>query len=199
MTPESLESDALRAAVAARELLNAYADPLWHAGSAEPWIADLIAALIVANDTRVAIEVGGFEGYTSAHMKRALARLPHVTELTICEIDLARANAVHAALEGVDAPAVHCRVVVEDSHAWLPTLAPASVDFCWLDGNHEVAHVAREVELLLPAMRPGGLICGHDVHGVCELWRVFAPHGIALDLPRLGPAGGVGIIQTPRA
>ena len=192
------ESEELRNATAARELLRTFNDTEWRAGSSEPWVRDLLASLLVANNTRVAVEVGGFEGYTSAALKRALHRVPHVATLTVCEIDPTRASAVDAALQAVVAPSVQARVVIADSHDWLPTLAPNSVDFAWLDGNHELAHVAREVELLWPAMAPGGLICGHDVHGVCELWRVFAPSGIALDLPRLGPAGGVGIIQKPR-
>ena len=181
-------------------LARLYDAPDFHAGCAEPWIAEVLCALLLANNTRVAIEIGGFEGFTSKRLARALARLPHDTTLTVCEIDPARAGCVrgellaHAAAEHT-----HCYVVCDDSHHWIPTLTDASVDFVWLDGNHEAHHVAREIELLLPKLAPGALLCGHDVFGVCDLRYVFRHFGgYALDLLRLGPAGGIGIIQKPR-
>lgn len=190
------DSDALVHAVTARELLYSHADVEWRAGSAEPWIANLVAALVAAHNPRHAIEIGAFEGYTTTRLLRALRQLPHVTQLTVCEIDRERANVVHAALERIDAPTVQTRIVVEDSHAWLPTLAPDSVDFAWIDGNHEQLHVAHEIEFLWPALRVGGIAAFHDVFGVCDLQKiVHAYGGYSLDLPRLGPAGGLGLIQ----
>lgn len=181
-----------------RELLNATDDGTWRAGSAEPWVADVLAALIVANDVHTAVEIGGFQGYTSLRIARALARLPHDSSLTVCEIDSVRAADVTAKLTPVTTR-VRRNVVIADSLEWIPTLRDASVDFVWLDGNHEHAHVAREIELLLPKLAPGGLLCGHDVFGVCDLQQEFRHFGgYALDLARLGPAGGIGILQLLR-
>jgi predicted O-methyltransferase YrrM len=181
-----------------RELLNATDDGSWRAGSAEPWIAEVVAALIVANDVHTAVEIGGFQGYTSLRIARALARLPHDSSLTVCEIDPARAADVQAKLTPVTTR-VRRSVVIADSLEWIPTLRDASVDFVWLDGNHEKEHVTREIALLLPKLAPGGIIAGHDTHGVCDLRTVFAFYGgYALDLARLGPAGGIGIIQRER-
>lgn len=188
----------LEDAVRLRELLNATDDGTWRAGSAEPWIADVLAALIVANDVHTAVEIGGFQGYTSLRIARALARLPHDSSLTVCEIDSARAADVQLKLLPVTTR-VRRSVVIADSLEWIPTLRDASVDFVWLDGNHEHAHVAREIELLLPKLAPGGLLCGHDVFGVCDLQQEFRRFGgYALDLARLGPAGGIGILQRAR-
>jgi predicted O-methyltransferase YrrM len=183
----------------AYELLAASGAADFAAGSAEPWVADVLAALVVATGTRRAIEVGGFQGRTSEALARALARCPWPTHLTVCEIDPTRATDVLERIGKLTLPTVRRDVVLSDSHVWLPALAAGSVDFAWLDGNHEQAHVAREIELLLPAMRPGGLICGHDVFGVCRLSEVFTHFGgYALDVPRLGPAGGIGLLQVPR-
>lgn len=191
----ALDAD-LDASARLREHLNIFDDHAWRAGSAEPWISSLVASLVVACDAHTAIEIGGFEGYTSRHIVQALSRLAHpaTRTLTVCEIDPARAALVDASLAPYGP--VQRRVVIADSHAWIPTLPDDSVDFVWLDGNHEHLHVARELDLLAPKMRVGGLIAGHDVFGVCDLQREFlARGGYALDLPRLGPAGGVGLWQ----
>ena len=179
-----------------REMLRAANDPAWKAGSAEPWIRDLVAQFVLASGARDVIEIGGFQGYTSAALARALTALPTPATLTVCEIDAERAAAVVEALAQHQRPHVTCHVTVADSHAWLPTLPRNSVDLAWIDGNHEQAHVARELELLWPALRVRGLALLHDVFGVCDLQRVVARFGgYSLDLPRLGPAGGLGIVQ----
>ena len=171
----------------------------WRAGSSEPWIARLVASLIIANDCTRVVEVGGFRGYTTRHIAEALCCLPHPTDLTVCEIDWQRANDVNAVLDEFRGAEFTGRVAVADSLTWIPTLADESVDFVWLDGNHEHAHVAREIQLLEGKLAPGGIIAGHDTHGVCALEQEFrAAEGYALDLPRLGPAGGIGLIQRPR-
>lgn len=199
MTDDIFAPD-LERATRLRELLHATDDGTWHAGSAEPWVASLLAALVVANDAHTVVEIGGFEGYTSAYLARALGRLPHESDLTICEIDPARALLVQDRLTQTDAWGVRTRVVCEDSLRWIPTLPNDSLDFVWLDGNHEQAHVGHELALLMPKLASGGIIAGHDVWGVCDLRACFLryPGAIALDLPRLGPAGGVGLIQRAR-
>lgn len=191
-------TESFDAAVNPREPLNATATDDWQAGSAEPWVADLLAALIVASHAKTVIEIGGFTGFTSKRLARALNTLRRGT-LTVCELDPERAERVNAELDILRLPHVRHKVIADDSLRWLPTLADESVDFAWIDGDHEKLHVVRELELLWPKMRTGGLICGHDMYGVCDLQAVFtrAPwYGYALDLPRLGPAGGLGIIQV---
>lgn len=37
-----------------------------------------------------------------------------------------------------------------------------SLDFVFLDDNHEQAHVARELEAWWPKIRQGGMLAGHD-------------------------------------
>lgn len=168
----------------------------WESGCTEPWVVDAVAALMVANRAEHVIEIGGFTGFASKRLARALNTLRRGS-LVVCEIDAQRAERVQAELDVLRLPYVQHTVVLADSHAWLPTLPNESVDFAWIDGNHAKEHVRREIELLLPKMRERGLICGHDVYGVCDLQEVFkAFGGYALDFPRLGPAGGLGILQV---
>jgi predicted O-methyltransferase YrrM len=168
----------------------------WESGCTEPWIVDVVCALLVANRAERVIEIGGFTGFASKRLARALNTLRR-GEFVVCEIEPARAQYVQTALDALRLPFVGHTVIADDSLRWLPTLADESVDFAWLDGDHAKEHVRREIELLLPKLRAGGLICGHDVFGVTDLQEVFrAFGGYALDLPRLGPAGGLGILQV---
>lgn len=194
----------LEDAVRVREMLNAANAPEWRAGSSEPWIVNLLASLITASGARTAIEIGCFDGYASVHIVEALSRQPWPTTFIGCEIDPERAQRVAYALEPYG-KRVDTTIVQDDSHTWIPTLDNESIDFGWVDGNHEKDHVAKELYLLLPKMRKRGLICLHDVWGVCDLQDVvsivsghnpqFVLGAVSLDLPRLGPAGGIGILQ----
>jgi predicted O-methyltransferase YrrM len=42
------------------------------------------------------------------------------------------------------------------------TVADASLDFVYLDANHEEAHVRADLEAWVPKVRPGGIVSGHD-------------------------------------
>lgn len=199
MSDQTIFARSIEEAAELRELLNVTDAGSWQAGSAEPWIAHLVMSLLIANNTKFAIEIGGFQGYTSKSIAEALAFLPGQRAFTVCEIDTQRTQDVRNVLQDFHSADLNWTVTQANSLNWIPTLTDASVDFVWVDGNHEAAHVLREIELLLPKMRPGGLICGHDVFGVCDLNKVFAYFGgYSLDLARLGPAGGIGIIQVPR-
>lgn len=195
----------------AHALLRLANDPSWRDGSAEPYVADVLAALLRANGAGTAVEIGGFQGATSRRLAHALGQLPWDVALTVCEIDPQRADDVRSVLASVtrkhrDSFAVVCA----DSLTWIPTLPDNSVDFVWLDGCHELGHVAAEIGLMLPKLAPGGILAGHDVYGSCNLQRLFSDkmrmeimYGVAwpamaLDLPRMGPAGGIGLIQRPR-
>ncbi len=120
--------------------------------------------------------------------------------LTVAEWDPdapERADAVDARLAALNLTATTWRVVRSDALTVIASLPDNSVDLAYLDDDHTKPHVHAEITALLPKMKAGGLICGHDVHGSCDLQTVFREFGgIALDLPRLGPAGGLGIIQV---
>lgn len=48
------------------------------------------------------------------------------------------------------------------SLAWLAAQPASSLDWCYLDGNHDYHHVIRELFQLLRVLKPGGWVCGHD-------------------------------------
>lgn len=171
---------------------------IYESGCAEPWTTQLIASMLIASNQRNVLETGCFTGQTSAWLACALERLGG-GELTVVDIDPERVRLASERLAGLDLKTVKVNVVEADVLRFLPTLPNKSIGYAWVDDNHEHHHVAQELYLLWDKMKPGGIITGHDVMGSCNLQVEFKKFGgICLDLPRLGAAGGIGIIPIPR-
>lgn len=165
------------------------------AGDTEPWISRLVGDFVVATGARTVLETGCFTGATTAYLADALDRLGG-GKLAGCEIDPKRAEVVRAKLAPYRNTDVNWHIHTGDILAYLQAI-PATFDLAWVDDNHEKAHVTRELMLLMPKMNPGGLILLHDVYGICDLQAVVRQFGgYSLKLPRLGPAGGLGVIQV---
>lgn len=165
-------------------------------GSTEPWISQLVASFVVASGARTALETGAFKGGTSVWIVDALKRLGGGV-LHLVEIEKERAI---ASMDRVTMSAGEAVKVWYHNEDVLRFLARTEdrFDLAWVDDNHEKKHVEKELTLLYPKMNPGGLILGHDVWGSCDLQEVFRKFGgYSLNLPRLGAAGGMGIIQVP--
>lgn len=167
-------------------------------GVTEPWVQQVVAALVVANNAHVVLESGGFLGVTSAWLAMALESMGGGT-LHVCEIDRSRAKAIQDRLDYTTSETdrkteliVHCDDVMQVIHS----LPAEYLDFVWLDDDHQSAHVEREIQLLWPKMKLGGLIVGHDIDPPCNLQDVFTSFGgFSIHLPKLGPSGGIGILQ----
>lgn len=166
-------------------------------GSAEPWIVDVLCALLKASDQRYVIECGAFIGATSLRLCQTLAQMGGGS-FTAVEIEPERAATAQQRLEDANLPpTVNWQIVQQDIFAYLEGVPDGAFGFAWVDDTHTHEHVDAELRALFPKMvTPGGIICGHDVTGSCDLQQEFKRYGgIALDLPRLGPAGGIGILQ----
>jgi predicted O-methyltransferase YrrM len=166
---------------------------VYHTGSTEPWTVEIIASLIRAKQAKKVLEAGGYLGTTSAWL--ALTLVPIGGHLTVIEADPERCRALRSRLSGLALSNVS--VWEEDALTGLNRLEPASIDVAYLDDDHTAAHVAQEIQCLLPKMALGGLILGHDVFGAFDLEPVFRSFGgISIKLPQIHKAGGLGIIQT---
>lgn len=166
-------------------------------GSTEPWIVEILAALMKAANARTVLECGGYLGNTSAWLAWTLQQMGGGT-FHIAELEAERAAACDKRLSEIALPDVTWRVWHDDVLNVIAAQPDESLDFAFVDDNHEHAHVERELAALIPKVRTGGLVCGHDVHGSCQLREEFAryPNSMALDFPRLGAAGGLGLIQV---
>lgn len=167
-------------------------------GVTEPWIAEAVCALVKAKGGHpVVLETGGFLGVTSAWLALTLERMGGGT-LIIGEIDPDRAGTISDRLGDLSVPSVGWIVANRDVMDTIRLTADRSLDFVWVDDDHQKHHVESEIAALWPKMKPGGLLCFHDVWGVTDLQSLVKKWGgVALDFPRLGPAGGLGIIQVP--
>jgi hypothetical protein len=72
-----------------------------------------------------------------------------------------------------------CVLHVADDLECLAAFAPATFDWVYLDSSHQYEHTRAELALIVPRMKPGGLICGddwrddpaHEHHGVAKAVR----------------------------
>lgn len=48
-----------------------------------------------------------------------------------------------------------------------PRVSDASLDVCFIDGDHKYEAVVADITSWLPKMKPGALICGHDFTNKC--------------------------------
>lgn len=167
----------------------------YESGCAEPWTTQLVTSLLIASNQRVVLETGGFTGQTSAWLACALERLGG-GDLTAVDIDPARVAMIAKRLSGLGLTRVTTNVVESDILAYLPTVPNKSIGFAFVDDNHTALHVEQEINLLWDKVRPGGIITFHDVFGTCDLQKVVRKYGgYCIDIPRLGAAGGLGILQ----
>lgn len=172
------------------------ATPDFVQGSAEPWIVDVLCALLTASDQRTVLECGAFIGQTSLRLCQTLAQMGG-GNFTAVEIDPERAAIAQERLENANLPpTVHWRIVQQDVFEFLKTVPDGTFSYVWVDDDHEHMHVDAELNALFPKCAASAIIAGHDVHGSCDLQQEFKRYGgIALDLPRIGPAGGIGLLQ----
>ena len=59
-------------------------------------------------------------------------------------------------------PYPQCRVVRKTSMQAAEDFADESLDFVYIDGNHEFTHVAQDIGVWTRKVRKGGVIAGHD-------------------------------------
>ena len=174
---------------------NVTVDGPYVAGVTEPWITELVGALCKAVGAHTVLETGSFLGHTTAHLATCLQRRGG-GRLIACEIDPVRAKGVHERLAGLAIPDVVHTVYAQDVLQVIAGLPDGSLDFAFVDDDHQATHVAVEIDALLPKLRKGGLLTFHDVYGSCDLKRVVNAYGgYSLDFPRNGPAGGLGVLQ----
>ena len=165
-------------------------------GATEIWVSNIVVALLKATGIGVALETGAFRGHTTTLLAQALRDMGGGT-LYVAEMDTERAMMVALGVQNLYLPNVEALVSAREALAVIHDLPDQSVGLAFLDDDHTKDHVAKEIEAVWPKMASGGIVCFHDVFGVCDLQSVVKHYGgYSLDFPRCGPAGGLGILQV---
>ena len=60
------------------------------------------------------------------------------------------------------------RMIQEFSEEAVKNFEDGSLDFVYIDGNHDLLNVVRDLTLWTPKVRKGGLIVGHDYTSLCN-------------------------------
>lgn len=84
----------------------------------------------------------------------------------------------------------NCHFIKDFSVEAAKTFADESLDFVYIDGNHEYDYVKQDIEAWAPKVRKGGIVSGHDYYamrsgnrGVIDAVNEYTnKHGIALHI-----------------
>lgn len=136
----------------------------------------------------VVVEVGVFRGGLSEHLDRELQ--PDKLVLIDTWDDCGPYNGeesfgiVSEKFTGRD----NVQLLRGRSEHMIPLLEDGSVSVAYIDADHAYKAALLDMELMLPKMRHGGWICGHDYcilddYGVVRAVAVFCDrHGLAIEL-----------------
>lgn len=169
------------------------------AGATQLYISHLLAVLAISNDAEVIVESGVYEGHTSVHLAHAARALD--SRYVGFDIEEDSPNAYSATLD-----TAREKIAAHDLEEWASFVSgcapdaiadhfgPEEIDFIFIDDNHDWKHVQREVEVLTPLIKPGGLVCFHDAT-YDPLWEnVFEDFGVMLLTPH---ERGLGVWRKP--
>lgn len=173
---------------------------IWN-GNTELPVSLVLYALTLANRYKVIVETGVNNG-AGATLWLVLAALLNSGMYHGVDIDPGSIQKARDAITQVcpQGPATFYKGNALDV---LPAnFAPASIDLLFVDDDHHRSQVEQEVAAFLPLMKPGGLLCFHDIIGIHEsdIWPVIEPLGairiVDVQHTQGKPFGGLGVIKV---
>ena len=70
----------------------------------------------------------------------------------------------------------NCDIIRMKSSFAIDSFQPDSLDFVYIDGNHEFIEVANDIVMWSQIVRPGGIIAGHDYAYFPQAKRIHVKH-----------------------
>jgi predicted O-methyltransferase YrrM len=114
-------------------------------------------------------EIGVWQGAFSRVMFRKLAELhlymidPYVPWSHESKHKQGRINGkLMAAKKSTDFAGDRRKMLIMSSEEAAPLFADESLDFVFIDANHDYEYVMQDILLWTPKVRPGGIVAGHD-------------------------------------
>ncbi len=83
-------------------------------------------------------------------------------------------------MKNVEAYQALVTVVRARSNEGVEQIPDASLDICFIDADHIYAGVKRDIELYLPKVKPGGILCGHDCEDIV-IQGLYRPYLTSLE------------------
>lgn len=145
---------------------------------------------------RTVLEVGTFHGFSAVLMARCGAVRVHAVDWHRGGGELGDRDTLCRCWANLDRFGVRDQVVlhVGRSEVVLPLLRPHSFDLAFVDGGHDRAPA--DTELVMPLVRPGGLIAWHDKDG-WEVPRAIATAARLLEVTPTYPGGSIAVVRVP--
>lgn len=119
---------------------------------------------------RTGAEIGVFDGYFSEYLCKT------IPDLRLYSVDAwqvypgYRDHKFESSMRNAEAKALdrlapyNCTVVKKFSVDAAKDFADESLDFVYIDGNHEYKYVKEDIELWTPKVRKGGIVAGDDYY-----------------------------------
>lgn len=167
-----------------------------------PELRLFLCSLILMQRAKQIVETGYDAGYTTFALSMTGAKVLAVDNLA------EYADAEFVAQELLK-DASNVRTFQVDALAFLSSLNDESVDFAFIDDNHEHTHVDKEAIELRRVLSENGLAVFHDVRvPALGLWNVLCrvfPDWERISLPAMSPEGtsasgmdmGIGMVRKP--
>ena len=134
---------------------------------------DLVHGLTVKNPT--VAEIGVYDGSTTMHyidkIIQTQGRLFVVDWFNgnvdagpgIHQYDEEKADSVfYEFLSNIHRAIPYTTILRGKSHDMIPLIPDKSLDICFIDADHRYEGVYKDIDLCMPKIKPGGIICGHD-------------------------------------
>jgi predicted O-methyltransferase YrrM len=154
-----------------------------HNWNAEHSVGMMLACLVMNEEYKDILETGTCVGRTSAYLASVT---PEDGTFKTIDIREWMGDKVRELIDSMP----NAEYLIGSSHDYLRNMKEDSVDFIYLDANHEKWFVRKEFDLAERVLRVGGMICLHDTVGIQALVD------LAKDLNKL-PRFDVVTINTP--
>jgi predicted O-methyltransferase YrrM len=127
--------------------------------------AELSALANYARDTRLALEIGSFQGVSAAKIAR---NMPVEGILYCVDPWPSRASHRNPCLEIFERHACRTGIshklrIIQDLSENVLHRLPAEFDFIFVDGDHSLRGISSDWVLVKEKLRQGGIVCLHDV------------------------------------